>query len=261
MSRFAILTFLWVAFLVCLAFVFAGLYCFWAIAILSLGYLIIVGLGAAFIQWHFFLSAFCHGDRNGKQIALTFDDGPDAASTPALLDLLANHSIKATFFCVGQKVLAEPELARRIIDEGHQIGNHSHRHSWWINFLTAQPMLNEIRLAQSVIHKTTGINPVIYRPPMGLTNPHLRKALRASGLTCVGWDVRSLDKTHRNAANILRRITGKTTGGSVILLHDGGAKPEKLLAIVSALIANLQQHGYNFVRIDNLMGEMYAPFD
>jgi len=261
MSRFAILTFFWLATVAGITVLFPVQYCFWVIALATLIYFVILGLGVAFIQLQFFLPAFCHGSRRAKQVALTFDDGPDRTSTPMLLKLLARHSIKATFFCVGQKVLSEPELMRRIVAEGHQVGSHSYKHSWWTNFLTSHSVSNEIRLAQTAIQDAIGVTPVIYRPPIGLTNPLLGKALQSSGLTCVGWDVRSLDKTSRNTANVLRRVLKKTTNGSVILLHDGGANPEKMLAIASDVIANLRQQGYNFTRIDNMMGDVCEPFN
>jgi len=101
---------------------------------LLLAYLVIFGLGVAVLRLNFFCRAVCREETGGMRVALTFDDGPDPEVTPEVLSVLASHELKATFFCIGTKILQHPELARRIVAEGHTIGNHTHHHFWWTNF-------------------------------------------------------------------------------------------------------------------------------
>lgn len=254
MTRFAALTIVFIVVVVGVVFVASEAVMWWGVAAVSGAYVVSVGLGVAFIRLRLFGPAICRGERGGMQIALTFDDGPDPAATPALLRALEENAVKATFFCVGENVRAEPELAKRIVSEGHLIANHSHRHAWWTNFLTGRALLNEITLAQEAMEETTGVRPAYYRPPVGLTNPSLSAVLKKADLACVGWDVRGLDRHPRCWETIVRRVTRKTADGSIVVLHDGGADATQLVAIVSGIIARLRGEGYNLVRLDELLG-------
>src|ERR1019366_1002177 len=113
----------------------------------------------------------CRGSKTGKQIALTFDDGPDSRSTPQLLELLRGEKIPAAFFCVGKNVAANPELAARIIHEGHLLENHSYAHSNFTNFYSTARLQMELAQTQAVIQKACGVAPEFFRPPVGLSNP------------------------------------------------------------------------------------------
>jgi peptidoglycan/xylan/chitin deacetylase (PgdA/CDA1 family) len=184
---------------------------------------------------------------------MTFDDGPDPSVTPALLDLLDELGVKATFFCIGRNVLEHPDLARRILQRGHEIGNHSFGHPWWLNFLRAGTMLNEMRHAQDAIASVTGEPPRFYRPPRGLTNIHVAKALRGIPLRVVGWDARALDQYARESDVVVRRILRSARDGSIVLLHDGGTRPGTLLKAVAAIVPALRQRGYSIVPLDRLL--------
>jgi peptidoglycan/xylan/chitin deacetylase (PgdA/CDA1 family) len=215
-------------------------------------YLPIFICGIVFIRMNFFCRAVCRTTVGKMQVALTFDDGPDPDATPALLQLLHREKIVATFFCIGKKVAAHPELAARIAGEGHLLANHSDRHPWFISFLLPPWLGQELGLAQRAIQEATGQTPTFFRPPNGLTGPHFAGVLKRTGLTMIGWDVRSLD-TVLSASKATRRILGKTRDGSIILLHDGGVPRPKLVEIVGTTITQLRAKGFTFERLDKIV--------
>src|SRR5512136_292830 len=165
------------------------------LGLLLIAYLVIFILGVSVLKLNFFVRATCRGDLTAKRVALTFDDGPDPVATGNLLEILRHHQIKAAFFPIGTKTRDYPEMIKQIDQEGHIIGNHSFRHVWWTNFLISWALDREIRMAQEAIEAAISKVPAYFRPPMGLTNPHLRSALKKHGLSVVGWDVRPFDTT------------------------------------------------------------------
>ena len=134
------------------------------------------------------------------------------------------------------------------------MANHSHRHAWWTNFLIGRTLLRQIEEAQQAVRAATGRSPAYYRPPVGLTNPSLARALRRAGLKCVGWDARGLDRGGGSAEGVARRVLRRATGGSIIVLHDGGAHKSRLLDIVSLILEGLDESGYSPVSLDELLG-------
>ncbi|MHB8066415.1 MAG: polysaccharide deacetylase family protein [Desulfobaccales bacterium] len=220
---------------------------------LAATYLALVGLGASFISWEFFGSAICRGSPGGMRVSLTFDDGPDSESTPRLLEVLAQHQVKATFFLIGRHAERHPQLVQTIAAKGHLVGNHTYRHAWWTNFLWGDRLDREIQRAQQVFKDILGTAPRFFRSPMGLTNPHLSGALKRLGLRLVGWDLRGLDQRAGAAAPVIRRLSNRSRDGSIILLHDGGANPQVLVDIVQSLIPALRNQGFAFVRLDEFL--------
>jgi len=219
---------------------------------LWLVYLTLFGLGIAFIQMKFFCRAICRGATGRKQVSLTFDDGPDPATTIALLDLLREESISAGFFCIGKRVAAHPQIMARIAAEGHLIGNHTYNHFWWTALMFRPGLTREISQTQEAIKQATGSTPVYMRPPVGMTNPHYPAVLRRAGMKMIGWDVRSMD-TRWSPQEVIDHVLRRARDGSIILLHDGSISREGLLEIVKALIAGLRQRGFSFERVDRLI--------
>jgi len=217
------------------------------------GFLIATGLGVAFIRMRYFCDATCRGPADRKCVALTFDDGPDPNVTPHVLDTLRAEGIHATFFCIGERVRACPDLARRIVQEGHLIGNHTDRHAWWTNFLFGGGLCQAIARAQETIRDATGQTPRYFRPPMGLTNPHLNAPLRKNGLVLIGWDVRTFDRRTRQPEATIRRACAKIRNGSILLLHDGDVVPKTAVHIVKGIIDELRVRGFDIVRLDALI--------
>jgi peptidoglycan/xylan/chitin deacetylase (PgdA/CDA1 family) len=212
-----------------------------------------VGLGVSFPQWQLFGKSLCRVQTERKLVALTFDDGPDPESTPALLDLLARRNIRATFFCVGERVVSQPELARRIVAGGHAIENHSHRHQFWTNLLAEEKLEADLAQAQEAIRRVSGRTPAWFRPPMGLTNPRVFRVARKLGLGIVGYTARGLDRRADGPEQIVARLQRGLRPGAILLLHDGGVPAARLTATVTALMDMLQTEGYHCVRLDELV--------
>lgn len=214
---------------------------------------VLIGLGVAFPHLRFFGPFICQGSSSRREVALTFDDGPDKRSTPALLELLQAEHIPATFFCIGNRVASERELTGRIARGGHLLGNHTYHHSNLTNCFGPKRLREELQLTQAAIAAAAGTAPIYFRPPMGLSNPFTFYVARKLGLQVLGWTIRSLDTRITEPNRIVRRITERLTPGAIILLHDGNIPPERLLPTVKLLLAKLREQNYSVVRLDKLM--------
>ena len=214
---------------------------------------LIVSLGVVWPRLGLFGPYLCRGDRSRRCVALTFDDGPDARSTPALLELLHEARVEAAFFAIGKRVATERELAARIVREGHLLENHSFAHSNLTNFFTIPRLKTELAQAQEAIQQATGIAPELFRPPMGLSNPNVFHAARALGLKVVGWTARGFDTQVQDPERVVKRIVRQLKPGAIILLHDGNIPAERLLVTVKLLLAKLHERGYEVVRLDRML--------
>ncbi len=160
-----------------------------------------------------------------REIALTFDDGPDPAITPRILDMLAQYNAKASFFCVASRAEAYPELVRDIIRQGHSVENHTRHHANYFALLGWCACKNEVQTAQHILSGITGIVPQFFRAPMGFRNPLLGPILAESRLCYTSWTRRGFDATSCNPARILSRLLYKLHAGDILLLHDGISWP------------------------------------
>jgi peptidoglycan/xylan/chitin deacetylase (PgdA/CDA1 family) len=199
-----------------------------------------------------------HGNRKRREIALTFDDGPNEPFTSQVLDILKERGVKATFFLLGRNAMCFPEVCQRIIREGHVIGNHSYSHSRWLAFKTGRQIAKELVNSQAAIYKAGGIVPRLFRPPYGFWTPWMIRAARKSGLEVITWDNMTGDwDSSREAEEITAAILAKARCGGIIVLHDGrdGRKAYDRSSLVKALpdiLANLAEQGYRFVTIPEL---------
>jgi peptidoglycan/xylan/chitin deacetylase (PgdA/CDA1 family) len=157
------------------------------------------------------------------EVCITFDDGPDPEVTPQVLDLLDRAGAKATFFCVGEKAAAFPELLREIARRGHGIENHSHRHTGAFAFYGVFRLRRDLESVQAVVSGITGEVPRFFRAPAGLRSPLLDPVLARCGLRYVSWTRRGLDTVHRDPEKVLRRLENGLAPGDILLLHDNGA--------------------------------------
>lgn len=181
----------------------------------------LVNIGSFHIRWDFFLKAKHHNySINENKIALTFDDGPHPEFTPKVLDLLKKHSAKATFFCIGKNIEKYPEVVKRILAEGHLIGNHSYSHSNNYGFLSTKKIIEDLEKTQRLLQGITGEENKFFRPPFGVTNPNIAKAIKTLNLQTYGWSIRSLDTIAKEPTKVLKKIKKKFRKGAVILLHD-----------------------------------------
>jgi peptidoglycan/xylan/chitin deacetylase (PgdA/CDA1 family) len=172
-----------------------------------------------FPQTGFFLDVISRGNPANNQIALTFDDGPWPDSTPVVLDLLARYNLPATFFVVGKQAEKHPELIRSILQHGHTIGNHSLRHDPFLMLRTSKTLRRDIHATQEILQKS-GITPLLFRPPAGITNPRLQKALATENLLAVTYSCRAMDGGNRYLFNLAEKILKRLRSGDIIMLHD-----------------------------------------
>jgi peptidoglycan-N-acetylglucosamine deacetylase len=156
-------------------------------------------------------------------VAITIDDGPDPDVTPRVLAQLEQFGAFATFFCVGERVLRFPDLARDIIRRGHTIENHSQRHRHDFSVMGPRGMADEISRAQDGIFSVTGSRPEFFRAPAGLRNPFLDPILARMKLRLASWTRRGFDTVNGNAESVYRRLANPLQGGDILLLHDGNA--------------------------------------
>ena len=215
--------------------------------------LTVLGLGVAIPQLRLFGPFVCRGAGQRRCVALTFDDGPDARSTPALLELLREAGVEAAFFCVGERVAAHPELTARIAGQGHLVENHSYGHGNLTNLFSVARLRAELERTQEIIRQATGIAPRWFRPPMGLSNPRVFRAARALGLTVLGWSARGLDTMLTEPERIVKRIVRRLEPGAIILLHDGNIPAARLVPTVKTLLDTVRAHGYEVVRLDRML--------
>ena len=157
------------------------------------------------------------------EIALTFDDGPDPHVTPRVLDLLDRHGARATFFCIGERVQACPEIAAEIVRRGHRVENHTQTHPHLFACYPAPALRREILDAQESIVRASGHTPRLFRAPAGLRNPLLDWPLHRAGLRLVSWTRRGFDALETNPRRIARRLLTGLAAGDILLLHDGSA--------------------------------------
>jgi peptidoglycan/xylan/chitin deacetylase (PgdA/CDA1 family) len=212
-----------------------------------------IGLGVAFPQLSFFGPFVCCGSRAAKCVAITFDDGPDDRSTPALLELLRERGVQAAFFGVGKRVAAHPAIAARIVREGHLLENHSYTHSNATNFFSVTRLHSDLSQAQDAIRQATGVTPTCFRPPMGLSNPRIFRAAREAGLKVIGWSARGLDTKVADSEEVVSRICRRVQPGAIILLHDGNIPAARLVTTVKTLLDRLRALDYEIVRLDHLL--------
>ena len=154
-------------------------------------------------------------------VALTLDDGPDPQVTPEVLDLLRRYGAKASFFCVGRRAAACPDLVRRMVEEGHRVENHTQNHPNHFSLLGRAGQAREIVDAQQVLFDLTGHKPRWFRAPAGIQNPLLGKLLHELGLPLVSWTRRGFDAFEPDPHQVVGRLTRGMAGGDILLLHDG----------------------------------------
>jgi polysaccharide deacetylase family sporulation protein PdaB len=190
-----------------------------------------------------------------KIIALTFDDGPDPADTPTILDLLAQYNVKATFFVVGKKVDMYPELAKREVLEGHEIANHTYNHTYINKRMTEVSIHKEILKAEQTIFNATGCKPTLFRPPGGFYSENLIHVLQKTGYQMIlwSWHQDSRDWNRPGVAKIVSSVIKKTRNGDIVLLHDYVEGETQTIEALKQILPQMQARGYHFVTVSELL--------
>ncbi len=196
-------------------------------------------------------------------VAITIDDGPDPAVTPQVLDLLAAHRAKATFFCIGQRVREEPALVRRIVAAGHSVQNHSLHHRHHFSLLGPAALAREIGGAQALLADVSGRLPHCFRAPAGLRNPLLDPVLHRLNLHLVSWTRRGFDTRQGDATRVASRLLRGLAGGDILLLHDGHARRSAsgqpvLMQVLPGLLRRLRDAGLHTETLDDALPPRHA---
>ncbi len=210
-----------------------------------------------FPRLSFFLPIISKGKMGAKGVALTFDDGPDPEVTPQLLELLARHGVTATFFVTGARAELYPDIVKAILAGGHAIGNHSYSHSPFLMLKRRTTLQREIVSAQLVFQQF-GIVPLVFRPPVGITNSRLWRVLLENGMFCVNFSCRAADFGNRRVTKLAGRLLAKVVPGDIILLHDVApvqCNVTHLLHEFSTLIEGLKEKELEILPLGRLIGK------
>lgn len=217
-----------------------------------------------FVSWTY-SGVLMRVDTPAKVVALTYDDGPNPPDTQALLALLAQRDVRATFFLKGRNVEAFPALAATVA-AGHEIANHSYHHNAMAGFGRAD-MQAELERVNTIIEDATGIRPILFRPPYGVQGAGLKRALDALGMRSIGADASGNDWQETDARVIADRVLTDVGPGSIVVLHDGHADVEDpqaqdsrapTVAATALVIDGLRAAGYRFVTVSELLA-LAAP--
>lgn len=220
----------------------------WIIALI-LVYTLFLFYGSFNVRSNFFIKTYYGGNTSNKQIAITFDDGP-ARFTPHILDVLKEHEVPATFFCIGKQIANHKELLQRIHNEGHLIGNHSYNHGFWFDMLPYTHMKAELHQTHALVHQLIGKEMAWFRPPYGVTNPNLAKAVKKMEYNAIGWNIRSMDTVVKDSNDLLQKMKARLKPGAVILFHDTSAATTNMLPTFLRFVKEQQ---YDIVRLDKLL--------
>lgn len=227
-----------------------------AVAI-AIFYVFLCVVASFFPQSNFFLPVISRGNTGQNLVALTFDDGPAQPITRQIMDLLDKYSVKATFFVSGVNALSHPEIIREIIARGHTIGNHSFHHNPFVMLRSYNYLYQEIFRTQEVLRKM-GIQPIAFRPPVGIINPKLSPILDKLGMFCVTFSCRAFDAGNRRVKNLGSKILKKVKADDIILLHDVPPRRKEdsviLLSEIESILQGLIVKGLKVVPLATLIG-------
>jgi peptidoglycan/xylan/chitin deacetylase (PgdA/CDA1 family) len=215
----------------------------------GLAYLVCYGGFEGPVDWA--MHTVPHGARDVARVALTFDDGPDPARTPALLSTLAALDVRATFFLLGRAVDAHPELAARIAREGHELGNHTYDHPY-LPLVRRARVAEQLARTDAAIVRATGRVPELARPPYGGRSPANVRAMQRAGKRVVLWDVNSYDWKGAPADDVARRVVARARAGSIVLMHEARDGGEATIDAVRMIVPALRERGIALTTVSEL---------
>jgi peptidoglycan/xylan/chitin deacetylase (PgdA/CDA1 family) len=224
------------------------------ILLLFVPYLAVFVWGIIDLRSQFFLKAYIRNRDETSGVCLTFDDGPDPDLTSEVIERLSRYAMKATFFVIAERAVKYPALVKQAHDRGHIIACHDLSHGAFSNLRFSSSMINDFAAAQKIIQNIIGKKPLLYRPPVGLANPHLGTALSRLSMYCIGWSRSARDGGNRRL-NKIRCIAKLAKAGEVVLLHDCLPKPDykkEYLDQLEKLLESVKAKGLSTLGIDEM---------
>lgn len=224
---------------------------------MALGLLVLYATyGVLWPQCGMYGEALARGEVGKRRIALTFDDGPHPVTTRAVLELLREFDARATFFVLGHKVEAHPELVREIYEAGHTLGIHGYQHDRLFSFRSPSYAFRQVERTRQAIARACGVAPNLFRPPVGFASYRTFRGAERAGVRIIAWSVRSLDGVRSAAPDrVAQRVIERLEDGAIVLLHDAAERDDFTPASIAALPAILRairERGLAAVSVDRL---------
>ena len=211
---------------------------------------VIIFWGCISINSGFFFPVICGANTEKKEISISFDDGPSENYTREILKVLKDEDVKAAFFCIGKRIAGNETILQEIDAEGHIIGNHTYSHHFWFDMFSAKKMLDDLEKMDEAMFNAVGYTTSLFRPPYGVTNPNLRKAVINGRYIPIGWSVRSRDTVSKDKEQLLNKLCASIAPGDIFLFHD---TCKITLDILPIFIQEVKKRGYNIVPLDKLL--------
>lgn len=228
-----------------------------SIALLA-GYCALIVVAVVWPRLRVFTRAVWRGPRDARGVALTFDDGPHPTHTREVLDVLDRYGARATFFVIGRKAEAHPELLREIVARGHAIGSHSYDHGRGYTFRSVRALHADMDASDGAIEKILGRAPRLYRPPFGLVNPRIGRMIDERDLVHVHWSVKGIDGiASATADGVTRRVIPRLRDGAIVLLHDASERDDRAPVAIEALpqiLDAMRARNLPAVTVEELLG-------
>ena len=228
----------------------------WLAALIVLGLLVSIAAGVLWQRSGLLARPLIGFADAGDRLALTFDDGPDPEVTPRVLEALHAAGQRATFFARGDRVAQHPELAQRVVDEGHELGNHSFGHAWHLGLWLSARVADDLERTSRIIVEATGQRPRFFRPPAAVLTPRIAAGAGRAGLQLCGHSLRSGDGSPLvSSARILQRLRGALRSGAILVLHDARVQgqPPASLALLPGLLEEMRRRGLRSVTLGELL--------
>jgi peptidoglycan/xylan/chitin deacetylase (PgdA/CDA1 family) len=231
----------------------------WIALAAFVGYAAMCTLGVLWPQLEMFGDVEWRGEPGSKQVALTFDDGPNPKTTRKVLRILEEKGARATFFVVGRKALQHPDVVREIHEAGHGLGLHGYQHDRLYAFKPPKRVTEDIERTQEAVERACGVRPTLFRPPVGYVSSRTAAGAKKKGVRMIAWSARGVDGLGpTDADRVLNRIEPKLRDGAIVLLHDAAERDDFEPAGIEALprlLELIDERGLRAVTVEELLGE------